>query len=460
MKRKQANSPKITGLRRRAEARIRTERSDSWPEAIDGKAESDPRRLLHELQVHQVELEMQNAELQDARDRMESLLGKYTDLYDFAPSGYFTLDDQGRILESNLTGAALLGGERSRLINRRLLRFVTPSSHPAYLSFLKRIFAGARKQICEVELIREDGAVFWAGFHGAAAASFLGPQTVCRLAVSDITAFKHAEEAQRQAAVLAASNKELKREIARRQAVEEALKKSEQNQCQLLEQSRHMQGQLRLLSHRLLQAQEDERKRISRELHDEIIQTLVGINVHLEALGREATVNPGRLKKKIAQTQKLVIKSVRIVHRYAQELRPTQLDDLGLISTLHSFMKDYMKRTGVRVHFTTFAGIEQLNGVRRAVIYRVVQSALSNVAQHAQASQVKVSLSKIADGIRLEIADNGKSFDVDRVLRSKTNKHLGLLGMRERVEMIGGTLDVESTKGLGTTIRAHLPFAN
>ena len=85
---------------------------------------------------------MQNAELQEARDRMEALLEKYTDLYDFAPVGYFSLDEQGLILEVNLTGAALLGVERSRLINRRLPRFVAPASQPVFLAFLERVFAG------------------------------------------------------------------------------------------------------------------------------------------------------------------------------------------------------------------------------------------------------------------------------------------------------------------------------
>ena len=105
---------------------------------------------------------MQNAELQEARDRMEALLEKYTDLYDFAPVGYFSLDEQGRILEVNLTGAALLGVERSRLINRRLQHFVAPASRPIFLAFLERVFAGTGKQVCEATLLKEDGAAFWA----------------------------------------------------------------------------------------------------------------------------------------------------------------------------------------------------------------------------------------------------------------------------------------------------------
>jgi PAS domain S-box-containing protein len=412
------------------------------------------------LQVHQVELEMQNAALQEARDRMEALLEKYTDLYDFAPIGYFSLDEPGRILEVNLTGAALLGIERSRLIGKRLGRFVVPASQPVFLAFLAQVLAGPGPQICEARLLNMDGGMFWANLHGMRGMTARGPGECCRLAISEITALKQAEEAQRRLEALAVSNRELRREIARRQAVEGALKQSEQHQSRLLEQSRHMQEQLRQLSHQILQAQEDERKRISRELHDEITQTLVGINVHLETLARKATVNPKDLKQNIARTQRLVEKSVNIVHQFARELRPTALDDLGLIPALHTFMKDFTKRTGIRVHFTTFAGVEQLSGSRRTVLYRVVQSALTNVAQHSHASRVKVSLRKTAGTVHMEITDNGRSFDVERVLHDKRNRRLGLLGMRERVEMVGGSFSVQSAPGQGTTVRARIPVGN
>ena len=416
--------------------------------------------LNAELHVHQIELEMQNAELRESRDRMEGLLEKYTDLYDFAPVGFFSLDEQGRIMEVNLTGSTLLGVERSRLINRPLPRFVTLPSRPFFVGFLKQVFAEAGKQIGEAKLQKEDGTPFWASLHGISASSSGHPKKMCRVAISDITSLKLAQEAQRRMEVLSVSNQELKREIVRRQAVEEALKDSEQQQSLLLEQARHMQEQLRDLSHRVLRVQEEERKRISRELHDEITQTLVGINVHLDALSLASTISPTGLRQKIAKTQQLVEKSVGIVHQFARNLRPTALDDLGLIITLHSFLNEFLKETGIRVQFTTFAGVEQLDSDRRTVLYRIVQSALANVAQHAHASRVKVSMRKTEGDVLLEITDNGKAFDVERALNAKTNKRLGLIGMRERAEMVGGTFAVQSSPGIGTTVRAQIPFAS
>ena len=196
---------------------------------------------------------------------------------------------------------------------------------------------------------------------------------------------------------LAASNRQLQQEIVQRKSVEESLRKSEQHYSELLEQSRHMQEQLRLLSRQLLSAQEEERKMISRELHDQIAQTLTGINVRLASLKTGARLNNKGLQEKISSTQRLVEKSVDIVHRFARELRPAVLDDLGLIPALHSFMKNFTTRTGVRVSLAAFAmKIDKLDAARRTVLFRVAQEALTNVARHAQASRVEVSIQKLS----------------------------------------------------------------
>jgi signal transduction histidine kinase len=259
---------------------------------------------------------------------------------------------------------------------------------------------------------------------------------------------------------LTASNRQLQQEILQRKTVEESLRKSEQHYSQLLEQSRHMQEQLRLLSRQLLSAQEEERKMISRELHDQIAQTLTGINIRLASLKTESTLNTKGLQRKISSTQRLVEKSVDIVHRFARELRPTVLDDLGLIPALHSFMKSFNKRTGVRTSLTAFATVERLVAAKRTVLFRVAQEALTNVARHAQASRVEVSIEKLPDCICMKIKDDGKSFNLERTLHVNGGKRLGLLGMRERLKMVGGKFIVESSPGKGTTILAQIPPDN
>ena len=259
---------------------------------------------------------------------------------------------------------------------------------------------------------------------------------------------------------LATSNRKLKKEIARRQTVEETLRKSELHSRRLLDHSRRLQEQLRHLSRRILLAQEEERKRISRELHDVIAQMLTGINLRLATLKRDAVANTKGLSQKISRTQRLVERSVDRVHRFARELRPAVLDDLGLVPALHSYLKIFAEETGIRASMTAIPGLENLSGAKRTVLYRVAQEALTNVACHAQAARVVVEIRRKVNDICMQIRDNGKSFDVEKALRPGKIPHLGLLGMQERVEMVRGKFSIESKPGQGTVVQALIPFHN
>jgi signal transduction histidine kinase len=261
---------------------------------------------------------------------------------------------------------------------------------------------------------------------------------------------------------LASKNRQLKKEIAERRTAEKTLKKSEGNYAVLLEQSRCMQEQLQHLSRQILCVQEEERRRISRELHDEITQVMTGINLHLASWKKESTRSVKDFRRKITHTQRLVEKSVNAVREFASQLRPPALDDLGLFPTLHAYIKDFAQQTGLAIHFMSFTRnrIDRLDNTKRIVLYRVAQESLANVAKHADADRVTVSLQKQRGLVRMEIKDDGQSFPVHDTLSSKRNKGLGLLSMRERVEMVGGCLTVESIPSRGTMIRADIPLAN
>jgi signal transduction histidine kinase len=187
----------------------------------------------------------------------------------------------------------------------------------------------------------------------------------------------------------------------------------------------------------------------------------MGINLHLTALAQQATVDPKRLKQKIARTQRLVEESVDIVHQFSRELRPTLLDDLGLVLALHAFMKDFTKRTGIHIGFTTFSAdrITGLDSARSTVLYRVAQEALLNVAKHAHASHVEISLRKLPAAIELKITDDGRGFAMEWLSFPNASRRMGVLGMRERVQMIGGQFSLESAPGQGATMRAEIPLA-
>ena len=256
---------------------------------------------------------------------------------------------------------------------------------------------------------------------------------------------------------LTTSNIDLQREIERRRSVEDSLRTSEQTTRQLLDKSSRMQEELRLLSRRMLSAQEEERKTISRELHDVIAQMLTGINVRLTALKTKTVSSTRDLQKKIEVTQRLVEKSVDIIHRFARDLRPAVLDDLGLIPAMRSYLKLFTEQTGIRCTFTAFAEIEKIDNASRTVLYRIAQEALTNVSRHAKATLVKVSIRLHKDRVCMEIHDDGRGFQVEDAAAIQHSKRLGLLGMRERAEMVGGTFCVDSAPGKPTTVHVEIP---
>ena len=256
---------------------------------------------------------------------------------------------------------------------------------------------------------------------------------------------------------LAASVVELQLEILQRKEAEQALRTSENTSSLLLKNSLRMQEELRDLSRQLLTAQEEERRRISRELHDVIAQTLNGINVRLATLKSASETSRDFLNLQIESTQALVEKSVDIVHRFARELRPSVLDDLGLIPALEAYLGSYMAETGIRTSLTVYRGIENSDITTHTVLYRIAQEALTNVARHAKASQASVTLTEHEGTIRMEITDDGIGFQIDGQSCAKKTTRLGLLGMKERIEMIGGSFVIISSPGHSTTIRVEIP---
>ena len=198
MKKRKNSSAQAAEMRRVAEQRLRERKTkDARPETEQGTL-----RMLHELQVHQIELEMQNEELVAARSEIEAGLERYTDLYDFAPVGYFTLGPDGTIGQVNITGAGLLGVERSKLVHRCLGRFVSPDDSGQWDQYFRSVLQSAERQTCELTLRRADGATFYARLESirldrpAQKAADGDPSPVIRVAMSDISDRKQIDDAQ------------------------------------------------------------------------------------------------------------------------------------------------------------------------------------------------------------------------------------------------------------------------
>ncbi len=257
---------------------------------------------------------------------------------------------------------------------------------------------------------------------------------------------------------LAVANAKLRSQIKRRISVEKSLRASKEGAARLLVRSQRTQQEMRQLSHRLLSVQEEERKRISRELHDVVAQALSAINVHLTLLKSENAATTKELHRKIAVTQDLVKKSVEIVHRFARDLRPAVLDDIGLIPALRSHLKITAAEARLKVSLSADPEVEALGLPKKTVLYRVFQESMTNITQHAAATKVSIRMVCREGYVRMTIRDNGCGFRAGKLLDAETGAHLGLLGMRERVEMSGGTFSAESIPRKSTTIKVDLPL--
>jgi signal transduction histidine kinase len=207
------------------------------------------------------------------------------------------------------------------------------------------------------------------------------------------------------------------------------------------------------LSARLVEAQEQERRSIARELHDEVGQSLTGVLVEMANLSTLIrTGDPEPLAAKAGEIKKLVESSIGVVRNMALLLRPAMLDDLGLVPALEWQAREVSKRSGVWVEVDAEGVPEELPEEHKTSVYRIVQEALHNAVQHAEARRILVTVKQEGPRLRVTIEDDGKGFEPLRT------KGMGLLGMEERVSHLGGTFAVESAPGRGATLRVSLPL--
>jgi signal transduction histidine kinase len=219
---------------------------------------------------------------------------------------------------------------------------------------------------------------------------------------------------------------------------------------------RRRADELAALQATLINAQEAERKRISLELHDEMGQSLTAIGINLEEIDRELSSQLSLpIKERLAETIQLNDRTLDQVRELALGLRPSLLDDLGLVPALRWYVNRYAKRLGIEVELETIHFEERAASETETVLYRVVQEALTNVARHAEASRVRVRLARHESTIAVTIEDDGKGFDRQAI---GAERGTGLLGIQERVALLGGSSDIQSSPGQGTRLSAEIPW--
>jgi len=372
------------------------------------------RRFAHDLQVHQIELEMQNQELREAQQKLEEARDRYADLYDFAPTGYVTLDANGRICEINLTGAALLGHERAELLGKPFSMWVARESLAVFFRHLQEVSATQDKLAADIGIRRASGEVRYVSVTSVAMAGGNEQGRACRTALVDITDHKASEDRLRQ-------SRELLREL-----------------------SAHHES-----------VREEERKRIAREVHDELGQKLTALQLEASMLAINFGKGNPRLSQKTRSLLKLIDDTMEAVRTIASDLRPAVLD-LGLVAAIEWQLQDFEQRSGIHCALALGDPEVQLDDRRATAIFRILQEALTNVARHANATEIKVALREEGGLVRLTVRDNGAGIAQDSLHKAKK---FGISGIRERVLMLGGDVGIVGEPGLGTELSVAIPVA-
>ena len=371
------------------------------------------RRLESELGTYQSELELQNQELRESQHRIEEALLRYSDLYDFAPVGYLSLDKQGVIHEINLTGASMLGKERKYLLGRPLMPLLERESHATFMQHLNRVYADNGQAVDEVLLLSEEHVPRHVSIVSSAMATASSENRLCRTALVDITQLK--------------------------------LKEAELTQSH---------QKLRNLSAHLDQVRESERRHLAREIHDELGQKLTSLRFQVAMLSAGINSPQTDLSQTANSLLRQIDETIESVRAIASDLRPAVLD-LGLIAAVEWQLQEFRRRTGIAYKLKFSEEDIPLDNDRATAVFRIIQESLTNVFRHAKASEITLKLEKKDDVLKIRISDNGIGIAQDSIEKARA---FGIAGMRERVRLLDGTLTIRSRPGHGVLIMVNIPL--
>ncbi|HVU33643.1 MAG TPA: PAS domain S-box protein [Opitutaceae bacterium] len=400
----------------------------------------DRLRLLNEtLKERNAQLALANVRLEEeivgrraAQEAAEDSELKFRSVVESARDGIVTIDAAGHIVALNHGAEAMFGYRRAELIGRTFTRLLPSRWRVSARYRLRRLVAGSGEGLLrhslEARVRHRDGTEF--------------PVELC------LATWRTRERVFFTGIV---------RDIRERKQAELALRESREHYMKLFTEARTMQENLRLLSNQVLTVQEEERKHISRELHDEIGQTLTAANVSIALLRKHAHAD-AEFARKVETAQRLLEQSMDMVHRFARELRPSMLDHLGPFAALQNYVNAFVERTGIAVELENRADLERLDLQQGTVLYRIAQESLTNVFKHAQATRVAIRLDTRDAAVCMEICDNGRGTSGSAVSSAPGRQRLGLLGMQERVRLVNGHFTLESAPRRGTTVRVLIPF--
>ncbi len=388
---------------------------------------------------------------EDARRASEEQLRLLIDsLQDYA---IFTLDSVGHVTSWNMGGQRLLGYTDEEIIGELFHRFYAAEDlargKPDHELQVARTTGRSEDESWRV---RKDGSQFWCNEIVRPLQAADGTERGFAKISRDLTDRKQTEEAlQRAHDVLEDRVRERTADLA---AANAAL------QVENAERIRVEQARTTLLNS-LVTAQEDERQRIARELHDQLGQNITALGLVLATLKDQAPVGTPQ-RDMVIRAQQLATRLDEDADRLALELRPSNVEDLGLLAAVQQHIEEWSAHHKITAEIESVGwSQERLPDEMETVLYRVIQEAVTNVAKHAQAQHVSIILQQRDNTVLLTIEDDGKGFDLEVIQqRPDAHHHLGLLGMGERITLVDGTLNIETTPGGGTTLYIRVPLSS
>lgn len=369
-----------------------------------GQSAAEPQRLLRDMQMHQTSLEMQTQELQEARQNLEETRNSYTDLYDFTPVGYVTFDARGVIREINLTGAEMLGRERSLLINTPFISHLVKSDRKKFLCHLARCKQSDEKIISTISVTMERGNFFHLQLQSVTVRDSLQNTPLFRTALIDIS------------------------EVA----------------------------EIKCLVEELTRTEEKVRRSIAIELQEQIVEFISMAQTKLDQFAGSVQ-SPEHLAT-INKIKEFIDISIARIEALARQICPAPLHETCLETALRSLAEMIREEQNIPVEFQCdvipFPIAEEIC----ATVLPVVRELLRNAVTHGQAKKITISLAVKKSNIVVKVEDNGIGFDNARVIRSREKTGgFGLLNARRRMEHIGGVVQIDSTPGSGTSVTLLAP---
>jgi signal transduction histidine kinase len=369
----------------------------------------DEKSLVYELQVHQIELELQNDELKRIQAELEESRNRFVDLYDLAPVGYLTLDTFGMILEANLTAAAQLNMLRGDLVGRHFQSFMDRSGADNFHLFLRKSLKPREKAVLEYRLLPAKGMPSEFALTLAGEFSHTGRLVRYRVILADVSTIRKLE----------------------RQVSETGEK-------------------LRSLTSELNLAEEHARRAIAQTLHDAISQTLAMARMKLSSMAHPGDTNAEKTVEEVLDLLASVLDESRTL---MAEISPPVLHELGLGAGIDWIAEKMSLQHGIAIKTRKAGDFTDLGQDEKIMLYQMVRELLTNVVKHSEARSCEVSIKRINRSVSVTVWDDGQGFDA----KGPAWKGFGLFGIRERLKAYDGTLNIDSAPGRGTAAIILLP---